>query len=299
MYGARVAERLLMNGPHGRALDVECSGPSEGEVVLYHKGTPDSGSMFSPLVAAGAEQGLRHVTYSRPGYGRSARQEGRTVADCVADVTAILDDLGVDRFFTVGLSGGGPHALACAALLPERVLAAATIASVAPWGAEGLDWLGGMGKENLDEFGAALAGEAQLREYLEREGPGLAELSGEQLIAALGDLVSDVDRQTLSGEFGEHLAGCLREGLVNGIWGWCDDDIAFLADWGFELPGIQVPVTIWQGAQDRMVPSAHGRWLAEHTGGARAQLRPEHGHLSLAVGAYREILGDLLARAAR
>jgi pimeloyl-ACP methyl ester carboxylesterase len=211
-------------------------------------------------------------------------------------VVAILEALGVERCLVVGLSGGGPHALACAALLPGRVRATATIASVAPWGAEGLDWLEGMAEENHEEFGAALRSKAELRDYLDRAAAGLRDVSGAQLVAALGDLVGEADRRALSGEFGEHLALSVRDGLAPGIWGWFDDDIACLSDWGFGL-GVEVPVTVWQGGEDRFVPFTHGQWLAAHVTGARAGLRPEQGHLSLALGAYGEVLDDLLARA--
>jgi len=135
--------------PDGRRLAVEVAGPQDGEVVVFHTGTPSAGSLFAPLLEAGAERGLRHVSYSRPGYGDSDRQPGRTIADCTHDVAAIADALGVERFYTTGHSGGGPHALACAALLPDRVNSATTTAGVAPFDAEGLDWLAGMGQENL------------------------------------------------------------------------------------------------------------------------------------------------------
>src|SRR5438132_2278312 len=153
-----MAQRVEITGPPGRTLEVEVAGPQDGQPVLLHTGTPCAGRLFAPDVEAGADRGLRHVTYSRPGYGRSSRHAGRTVADCVTDVAAIADHLGVERFFTIGASGRGPHALACAALLPERVLAAATIGGVAPYQAEGLDWRAGLGEDNLEAFAAAQAG---------------------------------------------------------------------------------------------------------------------------------------------
>ena len=147
--------------------------PEDGAPQVFHLGTPFAGDPLADWAEAGVERGLRHVLYSRPGYGDSDRHEGRSVADCVSDVEAVTAALGIDRFHTVGWSGGGPHALACAALLPERVLSAATIGGVAPWEAEGLDWLDGMGPENLDELGAAATGPAQLEAYLEQQEPEL------------------------------------------------------------------------------------------------------------------------------
>ncbi len=185
--------------------------------------------------------------------------------------------------------------MGCAALLPQRVIAASTIAGVAPFGPQDLDWLAGMGKENIEEFQAALAGPDELRSFLERVGPGFAQVTGGQIISAFGDLVDDVDKAVLSGQLGVFLAENGREALRNGFWGWFDDDIAFISNWGFDLGRIKVPVTLWQGAKDRMVPFAHGCWLAEHVPEVRAHLLPEHGHLSLAVGSFSRILDELIA----
>jgi pimeloyl-ACP methyl ester carboxylesterase len=284
-----------IGGPDGRRLEVQLGGPEDSRALIFHAGTPGAAELFAPLVDAGARRGLRHVTYSRPGYGRSDRHAGRTVADCAADVAAIADALGIDRFYTVGWSGGGPHALACAALLGERVIAAATIASVAPRRAEGLEWLHGMGAENLEEFAAVEGGEEPLLAYLEQHGPELASATGPELHAALGDLLSDVDRGALTGEFADYLAATVRAGLAHGLWGWFDDDIAFVSDWGFELAAVARPVTIWHGVQDRFVPFAHGEWLARHVAGARPRLHSEHGHLSLAIGCYGDVLDELIA----
>src|SRR5205814_10345223 len=137
----------VVSGPAGRTLGGEISVQDRGRVVVFHPGTPDAGLVFAPLAALGAERGIRHVSYSRPGYGLSERSPGRTVSDCAQDVAAILDALGIERAFMIGQSGGGPHALACAALLGERTIAAATLGGVAPRHAEGLDWYAGMGEE--------------------------------------------------------------------------------------------------------------------------------------------------------
>lgn len=288
-----------MRSSDGRRLIARLEGPDEGDVVFGHTGTPEDGPLFTDFVEAGAERGLRHLSYSRPGYGDSDRLPGRRVADCAADVAAIADALGIESFFVVGWSGGGPHALAAAALLPERVRAAAAVASVAPYKAEGLDWLEGMGEENLAEFGAAEAGEDALRPYLEGEAETFGSVSGEDIRSALGDLISEADRPALTGELAEYLASAIREAVRNGIWGWLDDDMAFIQDWGFDLGSIEVPVTIWQGDDDRFVPFSHGVWLAENVSGARSCLKLGEGHLSLAVGAYGQILDRLTAQSAR
>jgi pimeloyl-ACP methyl ester carboxylesterase len=291
-----MVERTTLIGPEGRVLEIEIAGPENGRTVIQHHGTPSAGRLYPPDVEAGARRGLRHVAYSRPGYGDSDRSAGRSVADCAQDVKAILDALDVRRAFVVGGSGGGPHALACAALLGERVLAAATLGSPAPANAEGLDWTAGMGEENVEEFGAAQAGEEALRDYLESHGAEVAGATGPDLFAALGDLLSGVDRDALTGELADHLATSTATALKHGIWGWFDDDLALLHDWGFEVERIERPVMIWHGRQDRFVPCAHGEWLARQIPGARAELLEEHGHLSL-VGAYPEILDVLIASA--
>jgi pimeloyl-ACP methyl ester carboxylesterase len=282
----------------GRHLDVQHAGPRDAPAVVFQTGTPSAGLLFEPHVVAGIERGLRHIAYSRPGYGHSQRHPGRSVAACAADVAAVADALGAERFYTVGWSGGGPHALACAALLGDRVRAAATIASVAPWGAEGLDWLDGMGEENHEEFGAVLGGEAPLRAWMKANAPGFARITPEQAHVSMGDLVSDVDRDALTGEFARYFAALVGDALIQGFWGWFDDDLAVVEDWGFELAAITTPVTIWQGGQDRFVPPAHGGWLADHVTGAQSELRPDQGHLSLVVNEYGSILDGLLAAGA-
>ncbi|MDQ3811010.1 MAG: alpha/beta hydrolase [Chloroflexota bacterium] len=280
--------------PNGRSVDVLVAGSEEAPPLLFHHGTPGARIGFEPFIATALARGVRFVSYSRPGYGDSTRRPGRAVADCAADTAAIMDRLGAPRFYTVGWSGGGPHALACAALLPDRVIASATIAGVAPYPADGLDWLAGMGPENVREFGAAMAGPDALGPSLAAFAEGMATVTGENIVAALGALVSDVDEAALNGELGAFLAANVREGLRNGTGGWLDDDLAFVRDWGFDVATIAVPVAVWQGPHDRMVPFAHGEWLTRHIPGVKPRLEPEHGHLSLAVGSFGRILDDLL-----
>ena len=280
----------------GRQLEVLAGGPEGGLPLVFHNGTPGGLVAFEPMTAAAAERGLRTVMYGRPGYGASTPQPGRRVADAAGDVAAVLDALGAEQFVSAGWSGGGPHALACAALLPERCLGAASIAGVAPHDAGGLDWLAGMAGENVAEFGAATAGEAELTAYLTAEAATLRDITGEQLVAGLGDLASAADQAVITGEFASYLAAAFRAALTSGIAGWRDDDLAFIADWGFPL-GAGAPVTVWQGDQDMMVPFGHGKWLAANLSPARAHLIPGAGHLSLVVGQFGEILDDLLSLA--
>jgi len=277
----------------GRRIEVLVDGPEDGLVLLFHNGTPSAAVPMPQLTAPAANRGLRTVTYSRPGYATSAPDRGRSVADAVADTEAILDALGARQCVAMGWSGGGPHALACAALMSERCLAAATLASVAPHNAEGLDWFDGMGPENVEEFGAAEQGAEALAPLLERWRSDLAEVTGEQVAAALGGLVSGVDKVALHDDFAEVMAAAFRRAVSTGIEGWLEDDLAFVRDWGFDLSAMRTPVAIWQGGQDRMVPLAHGRWLAEHVASAQPRFMDDDGHVSL-VHHIDHILDDLL-----
>jgi pimeloyl-ACP methyl ester carboxylesterase len=283
-------ERLSVGG-----LEVLRHGPADGRVLVLHVGTPSAPAEFPLLTHALDERGWQLVAYARPGYAGSSRREGRSVADAATDAATILDELGLDRFVTIGWSGGGPQALACAALLPERCEAAATLAGVAPYDADGLDFLAGMGPENIEEFGAATRSRAELEAFLERFADELSNVTGAEIAESLGGLVDDVDRRALTGELAETLARMIRRAVSNGIAGWLDDDLAFVKPWGFELAQITVPVSIWQGEHDRMVPFAHGQWLAAHVPGARVRLYDDEGHISL-VQQLPRILDDLAGR---
>jgi pimeloyl-ACP methyl ester carboxylesterase len=266
----------------GRDLEVLRQGPEDGLPLVFHCGTPNAPVEFPLLTDAVVAHGCQLIAYARPGYAGSTPHEGRAVADAASDVAAILDELGLDRFVTLGWSGGGPHALACAALLPDRCRAAASLAGVAPFDAEGLDFLAGMGPENVEEFGTAAQSRTALEAFLEGHAAELAAVTGDQVAAALGGLIDEVDRAALTGDLAEVMAAMCRRAVSSGIAGWRDDDLAFVAPWGFELSGITVPVSIWQGAHDRMVPFAHGQWLAAHIPGARVHLYDDEGHISLA-----------------
>jgi pimeloyl-ACP methyl ester carboxylesterase len=201
------------------------------------------------------------------------------VADAASDTAAVLDSLGVDRFLTLGWSGGGPHALACAALLPDRCRAAGSVAGVAPYEAFGDAWTDGMGESNVVEFAAAAAGRAELEALL--AGVDRSVATANELLDQIGSIFPPVDVDAWRAGVGEyHLAGS-RQGTRHGTDGWRDDDLAFVMPWGFDLARISVPAVVWHGQQDRAVPFAHGRWLVDHVPGARGNLTAEQGHLSL------------------
>lgn len=291
--GAYQRTTLTVRTPDRRELEVLLLGPEDGSPIFFHHGTPGAAGVFDPLVEAGTERGLRHITYSRPGYGGSTRRPGRTLASCVEDVVAVADALGYERFHSIGTSGGAPHSIACAALLPERVISAVAIACPAPLGAEGLDWTAGMGQENIAEVAAVHGPDEELRSYLEAQAVEMRSASIEKILAVLESLLAEVDRRAISGAYAEYNAAQFAKALGGGVWGWFDDDRALFGDWGFDLREVSTPLTIWHGRDDRFVPVAHGEWLAARLG-AKAELRDDAGHVSLAIGSYGQILDSLL-----
>jgi len=282
--------------PDGRRLDVLHGGKHDdvqATLVVCH-GTPGDATSFADWDDAASARHVQLVAVSRPGYAHSTRQRGRSVASVAADVSFVLDSLGVSTFVVAGHSGGGPHALACAALLPDRCRRAASLAGVAPYGVADLDWMAGMGPENVEEFGMALTGEEQLGDWVATNGAPLRHVTGEDLVAALGGLVPQVDKDVLAGGYATRMADSTRRALDHGYDGWVDDDLAFTQDWGFDVASVTVPVTVWQGDLDLMVPKAHGEWLAAHLPNARYRAPEGQGHLSLVTALRDEILDDLL-----
>jgi pimeloyl-ACP methyl ester carboxylesterase len=226
--------------------------------------------------------GLRLITYDRPGYGGSTRQHGRSVVDCVADIAAIADELGLERFAITGTSGGGPHSLAVAARLPERVTRAECNVGPAPYEAEGLDYFKGMDPENVKETEWALAGEETLVPELQREAQKALDQLDVDPTALLSEFdLSDADRAVLAQEVvKQRMRISFREAMVQGVSGWVDDDLEFVRPWGFDLAEIRVPVQVRYGVGDVLVPAAHGAWLGAHIPGAKVLVDEASGHMS-------------------
>ncbi len=279
----------------GRRLQFAVSGPEGGTPLIFHHGTPGAVTPFRALERAAHERGMRFVTFSRPGYGESTRRPGRDVAAVAADAETLLDHLGASRCVTAGWSGGGPHALATAAGLPERVAGVLVIAGVAPYDAAGLDFLAGMGQANIEEFGLALRGEDALRPFLEAEANALRSATVPQIVEELATLLPDADRAVLATELGDDLAASFAHGLRRGADGWVDDDLAFVRPWGFTLDQVTAPTFLWQGSADLMVPFAHGRWLAAGLPRVTPHFEQGHGHLSIAVRMVDAMLDELAA----
>ena len=258
------------------------------DLLIYHHGTPAAGPIDRDLVQAAAGSDLRVVELVRPGYGNSERAVGRTVADMAKLTAELADHLGHETFVTLGWSGGGPHALATLALLPDRCVAGLSLAGVGPYGADDLDFLAGMGQDNIEEFGASLAGESTLRPMLTQAGDSMKEISGPEIVSMMQSLLPDVDQSVLTGEFGDEMAKIFRWAVSTGIDGWLDDDLAFTQDWGFSLNQVTNPIAIWQGSEDLMVPYAHGQWLAAKLPHAQVQLLEGQGHLSIGQKAFSD-----------
>jgi len=254
----------------GRTLHGYHRGDGGRVAVVWHHGTPNIGAPPEPLFAAADRLGVRWVGYDRPGYGGSTPNPGRNVASAADDVAAVADALGIDRFAVMGHSGGGPHALACAARLPERVFAAVSIAGLAPLDADGLDWFAGMGEAGTAGLRAALDGRAA-KERFE------ASADGEP------DFV-DADWAALTGEwswFGSVVGPALQAGPAPLV----DDDLAFVDPWGFDPAEVRAPAHFLHGGRDRVVPSSHGAWLAARCPAGELQVSPDEGHISVLAGA--------------
>lgn len=264
----------------GRALAVAEWGDPNGVPLFALHGTPGGRVAFWQDPTIYARYGLRRFTLDRPGYGESTRLPGRRVADIVPDILAIADEIGISAFAITGGSGGGPHALACAALLPERVLRCLADVCVAPFDAEGLDWMAGQTKGNVEEFGAALRGEAEIRPIAESGSAAMLAAFDSGDSDFLGDdyEMPDEDRVQMA----KHLsliATQLRAGLEHGVDGWVDDDIALTRPWGFGVAEIRVPVLLTYGRNDTLVPAAHGDWLADHVPNVVTRVNEGTGHI--------------------
>jgi pimeloyl-ACP methyl ester carboxylesterase len=278
----------------GRRLDIRIAGAEDETPLIFHIGTPSAAVPMGAFERAASARGLRLVTMSRPGYGSSTRLPGRRVVDVVADTNAVLDAIGAETCLVAGWSGGGPHALACAARL-DRATALLVMAGVAPFDADGLDWMAGAGQDNIDEYGAATEGEQELRAYLDAARLELKDVTADQIVGSMASLLPEVDRRALTDEFGDDLAAGFREAVRVGVDGWLDDDLAFISPWGFDLSEISVPTMIWQGSEDLMVPFAHGKWLASRISGASTHLEQGEGHVSVVLGKLDEMLDELVA----
>ena len=267
--------------PTGRQLRVLEDAELRGSPMFVLHGTPGSRLIYEPFTKGARRRGLRLISYDRPGYGGSTSLRGRTVVDSVKDIQAIADELGIDHFAVWGEGGGGSSALACAAVLPGRVVAAASVAGAAPFPAEGLDWFAGMGEYNVRDVQLMMSDQPawELKCRIDRD--EMLAATPVQTADMLSSMNSEVDQAPDMVEFNEYNLRRAQEGLKNGEEGMRDDSLAMVKPWGFDLSDIRLPVQIWHGGQDRYIPSAHGDWLAAHIPHAEAHIEPDEGSGSI------------------
>jgi pimeloyl-ACP methyl ester carboxylesterase len=251
----------------GRTLRVyDGGGPeaADGITLVWLHGSPQTGAPLEPLLSAAAGRGIRLLSYGRPSYGGSSPHPGRKVASAAADVSQLADAFGVSRFAVIGYSGGGPHALACGALLAGRVAGVVSMAGLAPF-TEDFDWFAGMVSDGA--LRAALAGREARARYAasaEFDEDSFTPADWAALSGGWASLGEDAGRAAAAGPDGE-----------------IDDDVAFAAPWGFDVARIEAPVLLVQGGQDRIVPPSHADWLMSHCRRPQLWLRPDDGHVSI------------------
>jgi pimeloyl-ACP methyl ester carboxylesterase len=253
----------------GRTLHVYDTGADDADgrlAVFWHHGSPNIGAPPEPLFSVADRFGIRWISYDRPGYGGSTPRPSRDVASAAADTSAVADALSIDRFAVMGHSSGGSHALACAALLQERVLGVVVVAGMAPFDAEGLDWFEGFGPAGVAELRAAAAGRAALEKHLAQSDDEPA--------------FTPEDEAALAGEWSWFI-DVVRPALAGGMGGFIDDDLASVGAWGFDPADVVAPALFLHGGRDRVVPTAHGEWLARHCPSAELRLYPDDGHISV------------------
>ncbi len=281
----------LLKLSDGRSLDYITNDSDSKSAILFHHGTPSDCTLWQKWFKG--ITGVKAIAASRPGYGLSDRRRGRTVAADMDDQSQLLDFFGIEKFISIGWSGGGPHAINMSR--DRRSVGAITLAGVGEWGNSDLDFLQGMGPENHEEFGAALAGEASIEEWMIKNTPAFKNVTGADLITSFGGLIGEADKKALTPEVAEQDAASFRRSLSVSYYGWQDDDLAFVQPFGFELAKINKPILVWQGDDDFMVPKSHSEWLAKHIPTAKLNFVPGHGHISLGESYRKEIINQALA----
>jgi pimeloyl-ACP methyl ester carboxylesterase len=282
-------QEKLIDLPDGRVLEVAALGDPAGTTVFLHHGSPGSTrsvNSFAPLLDQGD---FYFVTMSRAGYGRSSRLEGREIASIVDDVRAALRAFDRTEYVSLGWSGGGPHSLACAALDTPRCHGAVSLAGVVPIDVD-FDWTEGMAPENIEEFALAKEGGPAYEAAMEAAGASMGDITSENAIDLFGDLLSEPDKEALADEATmESFVDATTHAFVESWRGFYDDDLAFYKPWGFDPAAIAVPVEIFYGDQDHMVPPTHGAWLASHIPSARVFHDEHEGHLSIWTRHFDEV----------
>ncbi|UZJ50728.1 hypothetical protein CBS101457_000048 [Exobasidium rhododendri] len=283
----------------GRSLDfiIEGSSAEDALTFVYIHGTPSAYPVMRSLIIGCQEHNFKLISFSRAGYGDSSRHAGRSVVDIVDDVKSLLEHLKVKECVVGGWSGGGPHALACAARL-ESCVGSLCIAGVAPYvESTGLDWLEGQGEDNVQEFKASLEGEEPTRAFVDAQRKELIIANAAGIVEEMSSILPDIDKKALleNQDVGSSLEVTFKEALKNNSDGWVDDDLAFVKPWEFELSEIKKPVFLYQGSLDLMVPYGHGQWLAKNLPQEHltTHLIEGEGHISIWLGYMDSMLKEL------
>ena len=286
-----MSESSFITLKSGRKIEYFENGVDSDQALLFLHGTPSDGTLWHKWLAEISS--VKAIATSRAGYGLSDRNKGRSVADDLADQAEVLNHLGINKFVSIGWSGGGPHSLNMTR--DPRCVAAITLAGVGEWGRADLDFLAGMGPENVDEFGTALKGESAITDWMEKNAVAMKNVTGPDLITAFGGLIGDADKKALTPEFAEDEATMFRRSLSVSYDGWIDDDLAFVRDFGFDISKINKHVILYQGDDDFMVPHAHSYWLEKHIPTAKLNFVPGHGHISLGEEFRPSIIKEAVA----
>lgn len=293
------------------ALAVQWWGDPNGHPVVLMHGMPGSRLGPKPRGVVLQRMGIRLISYDRPGYGQSKRQPGRSVAHAADDVKRVADRLGLKRFSVVGRSGGGPHALACAALLSEYVERVALLVSFAPPDAAALNWDDGMSMVNVDDYAdidASLAftpaGEVAETTSLRKRAEEIRR-DPEHLVTHLLPELTRADRRFVEDRAMRNLlVETYAEAVLQGADGWIDDAIALRTPWEFDFAAVTCPVLLWHGGDDRFAPATHTKWIAQQLLRYRkteeqreeVQVRIERGAAHFAAfEIFTEVLGWLVA----
>jgi pimeloyl-ACP methyl ester carboxylesterase len=274
----RVEREGTLTTTDGRTLAYFERGSAEGVPVIVSHGTPGSRLARHPDAGIYERHGMHAVVYDRPGYGRSDPKPGRSVAEAASDIEAIADELGFERFVVVGGSGGAPHALACGALLGERIIRVGALVTPAPSDAKDFDFFDGLADLNVKEFGAALEGKETIEAYLEPYVEGIrADPNG--VLDEIASELPDVDRAIMNRKkYRDVMKEQFVESVRQGVRGWADDDLAFAKSWGFEPEDVHAEVRLWQGELDVLAPRSHGEYVASRLPNAQFELLEGGGH---------------------
>jgi pimeloyl-ACP methyl ester carboxylesterase len=279
----------------GRELEFAVSGAEDAMPIVFQHGTPGCTVVPPHIERPVLDAGLRLVTYARPGYGLSSRQPGRCMGDAAEDVRQLLDYLGAEQCISAGWSGGGPSALAVAAVHPERVAATLVMSCLAPFDAPDLVWTEGMGEQNVEELLIARAGEEAIRPILEHEAAQFDDPDLNTVLQMMSTLLPGVDRAVLDDEYGRFMVANMIGSIATGVDGWIDDALAAVQPWGFSVDQIRGRVFLWHGDSDLMVPFGHGVWLANHMPQITAHLLLREGHLSISARHAEEMIAEVIA----